>query len=341
MPVEDKDELIRSLDALPVAAILTELHTHTFIAANSQAEKLFGARAEELVGSDVLARIHPIDRDAARSGYAAMEAKVIDGYQVRRRIVRPDGSKVTVNVSGRRIDDPVNPFGLWVLIPASEPSTALEMLMMNTSRVVLAVTDHDWQIDYMSSDAELLGVQGSELRGFPLLGLVHPSVAQEFLAAAARTAADHLAITLLTRMRDGKDRWEDRYCLLVPICEHEPPRLGIIISAGPSEASTGPSGMPLDEHARHATLEMQAMQVLDTLPALIRLPPGRELSARQTEIVARLVAGERPADVARSMFLSPSTVRNHLAAIYRKFGVHSEAELLATLLRNASTDHVH
>jgi PAS domain S-box-containing protein len=341
MPVEDKDDLIRSLDALPVGAILTELHPHTFIAANSQAEGLFGATADTLVGSDVLARIHPIDREAVRTGYAAMADKVIDGYQVRRRIVRPDGSEVTVNVSGRRIDDPVNPLGLWVLIPVSGPSTAAEMLMMETSGVVLAVTDHDWQIEYMSSDAELLGTQGSELRGFPLLGLVHPSAAQEFLAAAARTAADHVPVTVLTRMRVGKDRWEDRYCLLVPMCGHQPPRLGVIISAGPSEASTGPSGMPLDEHARHAALEVEAMKALDTLPALTRLPQGRELSARQTEIVARLVAGQRPADVARSMFLSPSTVRNHLAAVYRKFDVHSEAELLATLLRSASSDHDH
>ena len=126
------------------------------------------------------------------------------------------------------------------------------MLMMETSGVVLAVTDHDWQIEYMSSDAELLGAQGSELRGFPLLGLVHPSAAQEFVTTAARTAADHVSITLLTRIRSGKDSWEDRYCLLVPMCEHQPPRLGIMISAGPSEASTGPSGIPLDEHARHA-----------------------------------------------------------------------------------------
>jgi PAS domain S-box-containing protein len=341
MPVKDQDELIRSLDALPTAAILTELHTHVIIAANRQAGQLFGSKAEELVGTDVLTRIHPINREAARTAYAAMAANVIDGYQVQRRIVTPARSEVTVNVSGRRIDDPVNPLGLWVLIPVAEPSTALEMLMMETSGVVLAVTNHDWQIDYMSSDAELLGAQGSELRGFPLLGLVHPTAAQEFLAAAARSALDRVAVTLLTRMRAGKDRWEDRYCLLVPICEHQPPRLGVVISAGPSEASSGPSGMPLDEHARHCALEIQAMKDLDTLPALTRLPQGRELSARQTEIVTRLVAGQRPADVARSMFLSASTVRNHLSAIYRKFDVHSEAELLAALLRSASSDRDH
>jgi DNA-binding CsgD family transcriptional regulator len=33
------------------------------------------------------------------------------------------------------------------------------------------------------------------------------------------------------------------------------------------------------------------------------------------------------------MFLSATTVRNHLSMIYRKFDVHSQAELLATLLR--------
>jgi DNA-binding NarL/FixJ family response regulator len=67
--------------------------------------------------------------------------------------------------------------------------------------------------------------------------------------------------------------------------------------------------------------------------ALVRLPEGNELSARQSEIVARLIAGERVPQIARSMFLSATTVRNHLSVIYRKFGVHSQSELLATLLR--------
>ncbi len=339
MPVEDRDELIRSLDALPVAAILTELHNHTFIAVNRHAAALFGTKVDELIGSDVLARIHPVDREAARTAYAAMADKVIDGYQVRRRIVTPDGSEVTVNISGRRIDDPADPLGLWVLIPVSDPVTELEMLMMETSGVILAVTDHDWQIEYMSSDAELIGAKGSQLRDFPLLGLVHPTVAPQFLAAAAQTSVDHVAITLLTKLRAGKGRWEDRYCLLAPMCEHHPPRLGVVISAGPSGTPPGPSGVLLDEQARHCALDVQTMKALDTLPTLTRLAKGRELSARQTEIVARLIAGQRPGEVARSMFLSPSTVRNHLSAIYRKFDVHSEAELLATLLRSTTSDH--
>ena len=40
-------------------------------------------------------------------------------------------------------------------------------------------------------------------------------------------------------------------------------------------------------------------------------------------------------EIARSMYLSQSTVRNHLTAVYRKFGVHSQRELLELLTSTA------
>jgi DNA-binding CsgD family transcriptional regulator len=55
------------------------------------------------------------------------------------------------------------------------------------------------------------------------------------------------------------------------------------------------------------------------------------LSARQREIVAALLRGERTSETAASMFLSTSTVRSHLSAIFNAFGVHSQTELLALL----------
>jgi PAS domain S-box-containing protein len=329
----DLDELIRSLAGLPVAAILTDITTLTFVAVNDEAAAAFGTPAADLVGDDVLAHVHPDDREAARTGYAAMAAKVIDGYQAQRRILKPNGEDLTVRVWGRRVEVSGKLYGLWILAPAAEPPAAVEMLMVGASAVVLAVTDHDWQIEYMSADADLLGVRGSELRGFPLLGLVHPSAASDFLAAAARIATDRLAVTVLTRMKAGRARWADRYCLMVPMCEHQPPRLGVVISPGPPPAPEERPGRRLDEQVRHAAVEARAAQTLDALPGLTQLPQGSELSARESEIVARLVAGQRVPDIARSMFLSPSTVRNHLAAVYRKFGVHSQAEVLAALLR--------
>jgi PAS domain S-box-containing protein len=55
------------------------------------------------------------------------------------------------------------------------------------------------------------------------------------------------------------------------------------------------------------------------------------LSARQREILAHLARGERVEEIAAAIYISPSTVRNHLSVIYRKFGVHSQAGLLVKL----------
>jgi DNA-binding NarL/FixJ family response regulator len=55
-------------------------------------------------------------------------------------------------------------------------------------------------------------------------------------------------------------------------------------------------------------------------------------STRQWEIIRHLVQGETVKDIAAALYLSPSTVRNHLTAIYKKFGVHSQAGLLAKFL---------
>ncbi len=56
-----------------------------------------------------------------------------------------------------------------------------------------------------------------------------------------------------------------------------------------------------------------------------------ELSDRQWEVVSRLNRGERVVTIATAMYLSQSTIRNHLSAIFEKVGVHSQRELLDAL----------
>jgi DNA-binding NarL/FixJ family response regulator len=45
-----------------------------------------------------------------------------------------------------------------------------------------------------------------------------------------------------------------------------------------------------------------------------------------------LLRGLRVPTIARTMYLSPSTVRNHLAAAYQKLGVASQEELMQLFL---------
>jgi DNA-binding CsgD family transcriptional regulator len=66
-----------------------------------------------------------------------------------------------------------------------------------------------------------------------------------------------------------------------------------------------------------------------------RLPAVEGLSPRQKEIFQRLAAGERPTTIARHLHLSVHTVRNHMRAIFRVFGVHSQSELLVRIRSHA------
>jgi DNA-binding CsgD family transcriptional regulator len=55
------------------------------------------------------------------------------------------------------------------------------------------------------------------------------------------------------------------------------------------------------------------------------------LTGRQREIVSRLMAGSRVPTIAAELFVSRSTVRNHLSAVYRMYDVHSQAQLIELL----------
>jgi DNA-binding NarL/FixJ family response regulator len=92
----------------------------------------------------------------------------------------------------------------------------------------------------------------------------------------------------------------------------------------------------LEQHLWRIAHEIEAAGVISTVahaPAPSSVPGLADLSTRQWEVATRLLRGERVSTIAREMYLSPSTVRNHLAAIYRKVGVGSQAELLELLRR--------
>jgi DNA-binding CsgD family transcriptional regulator len=92
----------------------------------------------------------------------------------------------------------------------------------------------------------------------------------------------------------------------------------------------------LEEHLQRIAAEIEASGILLRAAslsgvALARLPEVSMLSPRQWEVLRRLASGQRVATIAAELFISQSTVRNHLSAIFDRFGVHSQAELLERL----------
>jgi DNA-binding NarL/FixJ family response regulator len=55
------------------------------------------------------------------------------------------------------------------------------------------------------------------------------------------------------------------------------------------------------------------------------------LSRRERDVVTQLLQGHRVVSIAELLDVSEHTVRNHLKSIFRKLGVHSQAELVDRL----------
>jgi len=63
-------------------------------------------------------------------------------------------------------------------------------------------------------------------------------------------------------------------------------------------------------------------------------PQGRNLTAREIEILRLLADGAGTEAIADSLFISVTTVRNHIQNILRKLEVHSKLEAVSFALRN-------
>jgi DNA-binding NarL/FixJ family response regulator len=85
---------------------------------------------------------------------------------------------------------------------------------------------------------------------------------------------------------------------------------------------------------RRIAAEVRAAGIRDEvtgLAALSYLPQLDQLTPRQAEVLDRLLQGKRVSTIANELYINPSTVRNHLAAIFQRLEVHSQSELLEFL----------
>jgi DNA-binding CsgD family transcriptional regulator len=86
---------------------------------------------------------------------------------------------------------------------------------------------------------------------------------------------------------------------------------------------------PARQHARQLLVLEQGVRELTEVIESYRTPTvSYQLSAREQDVLHLLREGYRPRSIAEILHLSPQTVRNHLKAIFRKTGTHSQEELI-------------
>jgi DNA-binding CsgD family transcriptional regulator/PAS domain-containing protein len=238
----------------------------------------------------------------------------------------------------------------------------------DASRLVLGAVDHEWRFNEISPDATTwFGWNLEECRGTALQSLVHPDDAPLLLLALGRAGVDRRGVATTVRVRrearstlEGSSGdssgdysevssggceacsahpvWVPVRCEVSPLCDHNPARFAVAMWVFDTDGDTeSPEqrAARLEDHLWRVALEIAAAGVGDAPTSAETWwgdPVLRDLSRRQLEILRRLMRGQRVPTIAGDLFLSHSTVRNHLSAIYRRLGVHSQAELLARLL---------
>jgi DNA-binding CsgD family transcriptional regulator/PAS domain-containing protein len=256
----------------------------------------------------------------------------IDGYELIRAVRLPTGVE-DAYIWVHALGDERPALSAVVVIDLEDARTALPAKPKLGGTVVLGTVDDEWRIDRVSADAKgLLGFDTDGMKGTTFLTLLHPSDLAGFLTGLGHGQAEAAAVTLRARIRraDGGYRWMRMQ--LSPLGA----RAAFAFSLAPFSA-----GQPAPESA--AELEQTIARIArevhsartarraGTLPSLVEVPLLAKLTAREWEIASIVRTGASIDDVAQSLHLSASTVRNHLSAIYGKLGVRSLAQLLVLL----------
>jgi len=122
--------------------------------------------------------------------------------------------------------------------------------------------------------------------------------------------------------------WRDVRAVLGALVDSEK-RLVILL---PETGAGDLRAVKLEEHLRRIAAEVQASGILEITPAplgLVSTIGQAGLTARQWDVLTRLLRGEQVPTIAQELHLSQSTVRNHLSTIYKRTGVRSQAGLMA------------
>ncbi|HET9076765.1 MAG TPA: helix-turn-helix transcriptional regulator [Acidimicrobiales bacterium] len=145
-------------------------------------------------------------------------------------------------------------------------------------------------------------------------------------------------MTTRRRLRHRSGDWVEVRGVITPVPDDRL-RLGFAFSAAwadreGSASSAAARAAVLERHMWRIAGEVAASGVaagFHATPVLEDVPGLEELSPRQWEVLTRLLQGERVPGIAGQLFISQSTVRNHLTDIFRKVGVRSQEELLRLL----------
>jgi DNA-binding CsgD family transcriptional regulator len=312
------------LCATPLAATLHDLDRHTIVAVSPAGAELLAGEPEDIVGRSVEDFL-----DGPTSGALALLAQGrVGAYETRRRL-RHTGAPVRIWVRALPASGVRAAVAVWIP-EKSRPKPAAPLPSGNV--VAIGSVDGQLRIEHVTSDITgMIGFRAEELAGTSLLRLVDPADAGRLLelTTSVSDANTHGSRTLRVRLRHGgRARCE---VLLIP---HTPCGYAFAIIATGDAPDTAERAL---QHSLHMLpVEVRSAGVAHDAAHLRSRDVLSKLASRELEVVTELLNGDRVPAIARKLYLSQGTVRNHLSAAYRKLGVGNQQELIDLLRQPAS-----
>ncbi|MFL6205930.1 MAG: LuxR C-terminal-related transcriptional regulator [Acidimicrobiales bacterium] len=290
-----------------------------------------GLPAESVVGRPAIDLIRR-DKDAAISVLHSMRDGAISAYVARREFTAPLGVEPMTTVWARSFVLGERHYALVQVAPATDGAVSPITRHLGREPVTMAIGTFDpgFTITAMSRDVEdLLGVKPLDLVGKNLLSVVARPDVERLLGAIDGLGQQALALGL--HMRDDGGDWVGICCVLASLAGN-PDRCFMLVPE--PDDSPGSRVAELEHHLWTIAAVVEASGVLQGIGPMrdmTALPQANSLTTRQWEILARIGRGERVPTIAAELHLSQSTVRNHLSAIFKRFGVRSQPELLRVI----------
>lgn len=339
--VRPPTDLRAALHRSPLPIALIDLDDMRLLEANAAALRTIGLAPEDPLPGTLDELFDPDTRAVSRAALELLAADAVMAFESRRTLRSADGAPFDAHLWVRSLRsiglhaalvivapyDGVDP----VDIESGVPATRLDL----GGAVAVGAIDVELRILSCSADvAEILGCGPETVIGETLAARVHPDDVATLLLGVGRAVADEHGAAMHVRARTADNRYTGVRLVVNPIRGTTAARLGFVLTAESAGRGDDTRIADLERHLWRIALEVEAAGVthgVRRVPDAGTIAGIEELSPRQWEIVTRLLRGERVPDIARALFLSQSTVRNQLGAVYRKLGVHSQSELLGLL----------
>lgn len=311
---------------------------------NEAALALFDRPASEIIGQPATSLWDDSYTDQAEKAMAALSSGAIDSYRALRRIPRPTGP-IDVWLWTRTVTLTHGDVAVGVAVPVGDSDASGRLIGTyfgpDAIEVAVGTVDrHSRRLAEIRPRSQVvLDLAPEEVPGADLISLVHPDDMDRLIDVLGK-AGDPSDDAVTVRLRQGDGAWAEIQCIALPTSPDEPLRVAFTPAAPPPADAPGDRLADLERQILRIAAELHSVSDLrrDSPVAESQRPALDALHPKQRDIVDRLVRGERVPTIAKAMYLSPSTVRNHLSKVFKIFGVDSQASLLAALRADVQTE---